>query len=152
MSAGGEFLVLQRSQAVRDSDWLCRTLYDLWDRYFSDTPRVNIVRIGFGRAWKNRLGSICLSDDQSTSYISINSLLRYPEVPDYVPLVTVAHEMVHYAHGFGSPLPRRYRHPHRGGIVRREIVRRGMAREYEQYDAWICAHWYDFYHARTRRL
>jgi hypothetical protein len=86
-----------------------------------------------------------MSDDQATSYIQVNSLFQMHDVPDYVVRVTVAHEMVHYAHGFGSPLPRRYKHPHRGGIVKRELLARGMGVEYEQYDEWVYNRWYDFY-------
>ena len=135
----------QLAEQVRDSQWLHNTLHDIWDRYFNDTPRVNTVRISFGGAWKTRLGLITLSEDQQTSYIQINALLRLSDVPEYVTTVTVAHEMVHYAHGFGSPLPQRYKHPHRGGIVKRELFRRGMEREYHLYDEWVYSRWYDFY-------
>jgi hypothetical protein len=86
-----------------------------------------------------------MSDDQATSYIQINSLFQMSEVPEFVVKVTVAHEMVHYAHGFGSPLPRRHKHPHRGGIVKRELLARGMKVEYDEYDEWIYNRWYDFY-------
>ena len=145
MHAAGEVLCPQLAQHERDGEWLHGTLRHLWDRYFSDTARVNHVHISFGGAWKTRLGSITMSDDQKTSYIQVNGLLRLPEVPEFVTRVTVAHEMVHYAHGFGSPLPQRYKHPHRGGIVKREIIRRGMESEYRLYDEWVYAHWYDFY-------
>jgi hypothetical protein len=130
---------------VRDNRWLGQVLNTLWTRHFADTPRANRVRVEFGSAWKTRLGLITLSDDQATSYIQVNSLFQMAEVPDYVVQVTVAHEMVHYAHGFGSPLPRRYKHPHRGGIVKRELLARGMRAEYEQYDDWIYNRWYEFY-------
>jgi len=149
MHAAGVVVCPQLAQQVcgevRGGRWLHDTLREIWDRHFRDTPRVNAVQIRFGAPWKTRLGSITLSEDQRTTYIQVNALLRLPEAPDYVAAVTVAHEMVHYAHGFGSPLPRRYKHPHRGGIVRRELIRRGMERDYRQYDEWVYAHWYDFY-------
>lgn len=145
MAAARGVLCPQVTLQVRDTEWLRRILRQIWDRYFPDTPRVNTVRIGYGGPWKTRLGSITMSDDQTTSYIQINALLRLPQVPDVVTQVTVAHEMVHYAHGFGSPLPQRYKHPHRGGIVKRELVRRGMGEEYRLYDEWVYTHWYDFY-------
>jgi hypothetical protein len=93
-----------------------------------------------------------MSHDQTTSFIQINALLRLRDVPDCVSRITVAHEMVHYAHGFGSPLPRRYKHPHRGGIVKRELLARGMASEYAQYDDWVYNRWFDFYAARAGAL
>lgn len=111
----------------RGERWLIQMLDEIWERHFVDTPRVNRVLVSFGGAWKTRLGLITMSEDEKISYIQINALLRYPEVPEIVARVTTAHEMVHYAHGFGSPLPRRYKHPHRGGIVKRELLRRGMA-------------------------
>ncbi len=145
MYATREAIVPEPDQPVRDRWWLRGLLQDVWDQYFSDTPRVNLVRISYGAPWKTRLGSITLSDDHRTSYILVNGLLRLAEVPEYVTTVTIAHEMVHYAHGFGSPLPRRYKHPHRGGIVKRELLRRGMGVEYTRYDEWVYDHWYDFY-------
>lgn len=145
MYATREAIVPEPDQPVRDRWWLRGLLQDVWDQYFSDTPRVNLVRISYGAPWKTRLGSITLSDDHRTSYIFVNGLLRLAEVPEYVTTVTIAHEMVHYAHGFGSPLPRRYKHPHRGGIVKRELLRRGMGVEYARYDEWVYDHWYDFY-------
>lgn len=145
MHAAGAVAYPQLDEHMRDSRWLYRTLVEVWDRYFRDTPRVNTVRISFGAPWKTRLGSITLSEDNRTSYIQINALLQLPEVPEFVTTVTVAHEMVHYAHGFGSPLPQRYKHPHRGGVVKRELIRRGMELEYQKYDEWVYCRWYEFY-------
>src|SRR5438067_1493992 len=79
--------------------------------------------------WKLRLGLISTCDVQLTIRIGINSLLALPEAPHCLTLITVAHELVHYWHGFGSPLPRRYQHPHRGGIVTRELKERGLVDE-----------------------
>jgi hypothetical protein len=138
---------------IRDDRWLRHSLEWVWNRFFGDTPRVNRVGVNYGAAWKTRLGLITLSEDQSTSYIQVNSLLRIREVPDYITHITIAHELVHYAHGFGSPLPRRYKHPHRGGVVKRELLRRGLAAEYARYDEWVYERWYDFYaeHAAGQR-
>ncbi|HEX5416387.1 MAG TPA: hypothetical protein VFZ25_12030, partial [Chloroflexota bacterium] len=127
--------------------WLVELLDRIWEQYFTDTPRVNRVRVSYGGAWKSRLGLITMSEDELTSYIQVNALLKHPHIPEIITLVTVAHEMVHYAHGFGSPLPRRYKHPHRGGVVKRELVRRGMAHEFDLYDRWVYDNWYEFYAA-----
>ena len=133
------------ARLLRDDRWLARTLDFVWDQFFIDTPRVNQVQVSFGSVWKSRLGLITMTEDTATTYIQINGLLRLPDSPEFVTTVTVAHEMVHYAHGFGSPLPRRHKHPHRGGIVKRELLRRGMDREYQQYDQWVYGHWFDYY-------
>jgi len=131
--------------STRDDRWLAHILDRIWDDFFTDTPRLNEVCVNFRGVWKSRLGSISMSHDHSATCIQINALLRLPEVPEHVTRITLAHELVHYAHGFGSPLPRRYKHPHRGGIVKRELLHRGMADEYAAYDAWIYDRWYDFY-------
>lgn len=128
----------------RDDGWLDEELERIWRRYFADTPRVNPVAISFRRPWKRRLGVISLAPDGITR-IGINALLRRLEAPDHLTLITVAHELVHYNHGFGSPLPRKHHHPHRGGIIDRELVDRGLARELEEYSAWIRTQWWSFY-------
>ena len=137
--------------APRDSTWLSAETDDIWRRYFPDVPRVNVVDVAFRRAWKRRLGVISLSDDQRTTRIGINSLLGLPQAPYCLTLITVAHELVHYAHGFGSPLPRRYQHPHRGGIVPRELKERGLAAELDEYSEWIHHNWWSFYARQQRR-
>src|ERR671936_412099 len=116
---------------VRDTQWLSDEMDGIWRRYFADTPRVNTVEVAFRRPWMRRIG--------------VNSLLAHHDVPYCLTLITVAHELVHYCHGFGSPLPRRFSHPHRGGIVTRELLDRGLERELEEYGDWIQLHWWSFY-------
>lgn len=130
---------------VRTTQWLQREMDEIWRRYFDDTPRLNDVDIQFRRPWKQRLGVISMTRDAATTQIGINSLLSRLETPYCLTLVTVAHELAHYAHGFGSPLPRRYAHPHRGGVVTRELRRRGLAAPLGEYSAWIHQHWWSFY-------
>ncbi len=78
----------------------------IWQHYFSDISRVNEVQIAYCFPWKNRLGLIRLSLDNALSFIGINALLQHQQVPEYILITTIAHELTHYAHGFGSPLPR----------------------------------------------
>src|SRR2546426_10258123 len=78
----------------------------IWQRYFTDIARVNEVLISYCYPWKSRLGLIRLSIDKTRSFIGINSLLQLSLVPECVLITTIAHELVHYTHGFGSPLPR----------------------------------------------
>ena len=135
----------------RDDHWLRGEVDQIWGRYFHDTPRVNQIDVGWRKAWKRRLGVISLSHDEQTTHIGVNSLLARPEAPYCLTLITVAHELVHYAHGFGSPLPRKYTHPHRGGIVLRELRDRGLDAELDEYHGWIDQHWWSFYARHGQR-
>jgi hypothetical protein len=132
------------------------TLYlnSIWQQYFSDVPYANDVRIAYSRPWKSRLGLIRMSLDCSHSFIGINSLLQHTEVPDVVLIVTIAHELVHYAHGFGSPLPQLYDHPHANNVVDIELERRKLGDALSECNSWIDEQWYNFYKAQreTRNL
>ncbi|TAK30279.1 MAG: hypothetical protein EPO21_19460 [Chloroflexota bacterium] len=132
----------------RGDDWLAEQLENLWEDRFQDTPRVNNVEIYFARPWKTRLGVISLIGNGHQTSIRINSLLCDSQVPDEICIVTVAHELVHYAHGFGSPLPRKFAHPHQGNVVSRELVLRGLSRELQYYRDWIADNWYPFYYSQ----
>src|SRR6266566_5625969 len=117
----------------------------IWQRHFSDIPRVNEVEIAYGYPWKQRLGLIRLSLDNKLSFIGINALLQHRSVPECVLIATIAHEVTHYAHGFGSPLPRLYKHPHANNVVNRELEQRGLGEYVHQSDTWIDKQWFAFY-------
>lgn len=133
---------------ARDDLWLCRELRYLWSVFFRDVPHANTVEITFAGYWKTRVGLITLSLNGRKSLIKINGYLRLPEVPDYVVTATIAHELVHYSHGFGSPLAQRYPYPHRGGIVTRELIRRGLGFEHNWSGKWLKENWFNLL-ART---
>ena len=117
----------------------------IWQQYFADITRVNEIRIGYSYPWKSRLGLIRLALDRTHSFIGINSLLQVKQVPEYVLITTIAHELVHYAHGFGSPLPRMCKHPHANGVVDRELERRELGTCLRCCNEWIDNCWYSFY-------
>ncbi len=136
----------RRPQAlIPDAPDLTTYLDYIWRQYFSDIPCVNEVQIAYGHPWKSRLGLIRLSLDDTTSFIGINALLQHRQVPEYVLITTIAHELTHYAHGFGSPLPRLYKHPHANNIVNRELKRRGLGEYTHWCDEWIDKQWFPFY-------
>lgn len=116
----------------------------IWQRHFADVPRVNTVSIAYGRSWKCRLGSIRVRRDETLSHIAINALLSRPEVPIFVLVTTIAHELSHYAHGFGSPLPRLYPYPHANGVVTQELEKRGLGEALRQCTAWLDREWFRF--------
>lgn len=126
-----------------------RYLDEIWQVYFADVPRANQVEIAYGQPWKRRLGLIRLSLDNTVSFIGINALLQLSQVPEYVLIVTIAHELTHYAHGFGSPLPRLYEHPHANNVVKRELESRGLGESLLLCNSWIDREWFSFY-ARAR--
>jgi hypothetical protein len=142
------------SRTNRDHAWLVDQLEHVWATWFSDVERITPVSIRYVRPWKRRLAVIYLTEDDRHSFIGVNRLLRDPRVPYPVFLVTLAHELAHYAHGFGSHHPRRYRHPHRGNVIQRELTRRGLGEELRFYTEWTNESWFDLLEvlARESRL
>ena len=110
---------------MRDQLWLEQRLEQIWHLLFSDTPQKNRVRIRFKGRWKNKFGHIKRLPNKDTE-IAINGLFKDFLIPEYVVDITIAHELTHYAHGFHSPLPQLYQHPHKGGVVTRELRKRGF--------------------------
>ena len=126
----------------RDEAWLQQILDKIWDNYFTDIPQQNDVKITFGRRAKRRLGSISLdSKNPETSIITINSIFKATEIPEYVVEATIFHELTHYAHGFSSPLSQAQKHPHAGGVMRREFADRGLLELYQQQKKWLKDNW-----------
>lgn len=141
---------------ARDNNWLSDLLADIWYKYFSDVPQQNDVKIKFGRAAKTRLGSIKLGrkavehsegPPRKRSIITITGYFKHPTIPEDVVRAVIAHELVHYAHGFSSPLPQLHSHPHKGGIVDKELVARGLAKELKFEKSWMKANWVSFLRA-----
>ncbi len=122
-----------------------RYLDDIWQTCFADVPRVNLVEIAYCQPWKRRLGLIRLSVDNTTSFIGVNALLQLPQIPEYILITTIAHELTHYAHGFGSPLPRLHEHPHANNVVKRELEQRGLGATLLLCNEWIDREWFAFY-------
>ena len=50
---------------------------------------------------------------------------------------TLAHELVHYIHGFSSKRVRLHKYPHVGGVVQKEMKKRGMGYLIDSYKQWI---------------
>ena len=126
----------------RDASWLHQLLDEIWDQYFADVPQLNDVKIVYGRRAKRRLGSIGLDPaDRKTSVITMNGIFRNVAIPEYVVKATIVHELTHYAHGFNSPIEQSRRHPHAGGVMRREFAERGLLELFLQQKRWLKAHW-----------
>lgn len=146
---------------MRDNKYLENLLYDIWETYFCDIPRLNIVTIKYGKHSRRQLGSIKMIkdrrsfdryikkldiskdtlDNHSVSLITITRYFAYPEVPEYVIRSTIVHELCHYAHGFNSPLEKLYKHPHRGGVIEREFEKRDLLNIYTDSKIWLKDNW-----------
>lgn len=121
----------------RDNQWLLFRLEEIWSQYFKDINQTNRVYIGFGRKAKYRFGSIRFCRQDKSSLITINGSFKDPKFPVQIVDHTIAHELVHYAHGFSSPRPRLHSHPHRGGVIDKELEKRGLDQLVKFYKNWV---------------
>lgn len=141
---------------MRDDKWLFQQLDEVWETFFTDMPQDNDVRIVWGRRARQRLGSI--SPDKNNhggTLVTINALFKDEQVPDFVVQATIAHELAHYAHGFHSPLERKYDKPHEGGIVHRELDDRGAKKLEQMSKKWLKENWREYLEKhlpRTRKV
>jgi hypothetical protein len=170
IEAMNELAALEESPIIRDDDWLADRLADVWYHYFPDIAQPNEVIVRFGRKSKTRLGSIGMegwrdthrqveyrsrkSIPRGTSIITLTGYFKDDRVPLCVVESTIGHELVHYAHGFHSPHPQLYRHPHQGGIVDKEMKQRGMGEILKLQKAWLKKEWPIITqgHPRKRRI
>ncbi len=129
--------VQTKMRIPRDDKWLLSRLAHLWDKYFADIPQTNKVFIKFGRYSKYRLGSIKLDRKTRASFVTITSMFKNQAIPQEVVDHTIGHELVHYAHGFSSTATRVHKHPHAGGVVKKEMAQRGMAYLHDAFKAWV---------------
>src|SRR3989344_1666179 len=128
---------------MRDDVWLNERLESIWQLLYSDVPKLNNVKVRFKGRWKNKFGHIKKIKDDSE--IVVNGLLRSEEVPEYIIDIVLAHELSHYAHGFNSPLPRKYKHPHKGNIVGRELLKRGFGHWVRMEKSFLKKEWPGIY-------
>jgi hypothetical protein len=133
---------------MRDEKWLFEKLDEVWDKYFADVPQDNDVRIIWGRRARTRLGSIKLGKTSSKGHketiITINSLFKDKIIPEIVLTSTIAHELAHYAHGFHSPLPKKFETPHAGGIIHKEMEGRGLGSLEKRQKKWLKENWKNY--------
>ena len=124
---------------MRDDIWLKEKLENIWGLLFPEVIRENNINVKFRGRGKCRFGCIKLKGKDSV--IEINSLFKNELVPEYVIDTTLAHELVHYVHGFSSPLPKKYRHPHKGGVVDKELIKRGFGDSLKLEKVWAKKDW-----------
>ncbi len=129
--------------STRDEIWLRERVKLLREVHFADVASGYPIITRFGLRAKNRFGSIEAKKGQSI--ITMNRLFSHPQVPEYVVDATIAHELAHYAHGYGSGLPKLHDNPHRGGVVDKELDKRGLGELRQKAESWRETHWHTFY-------
>lgn len=146
---------------MRNTEFLENLLYDLWENHFCDIPRRNLVIIKYGKFSKRQLGSIKLAnkrtkiksvlkkkkddllaqDHKSITVITLTRYFQNENIPEFVVRAVIAHELCHYAHGFSSPLEKRFNMPHQGSIVTKELKKRELFEQQQKADEWIKKYW-----------
>lgn len=130
---------------MRNNKWLKNIAQDIWFKYFHDISPTNDLRVKFGKRARWQLGCIRQSTKiGSPSVVTINGYFKNEVVPQYVVKSILAHEFVHYLTGFSSSRPKLFRYPHRGGIINREMKRRGLAKLEKLQKEWIDKNWKKF--------
>ncbi len=148
------------SSNLRQDSELTVLLEQLLGQYFIGYALANPIQVRFGRYSRTRLGSIGLAGwrslkhpqalaypgrrlnqpNQAASQIVITGYYRHRSIPDRLILATLAHELVHYFHGFHSALPQRFLDPHRGNIVDQELYKVGFGQELRLAKSWQRLH------------
>lgn len=142
---------------MRDQEWLENRFEYIYRKYFADLKAPNQIEIKWGRRSKRQLGCIKKQQLSTTSWrmadhfkrdfvtiIVINGLFRDKAIPEFVIDSVIAHEMSHYAHGFNSPLPQIHRHPHKGGVIKKELHARDLSTLELKQKIWIKENWQNY--------
>lgn len=124
-------------QLQRDNKWLLSRLDNIWSDYFPNVKQNNRVFIRFGRNSRLRLGSIKLDKKSSNSIITLTGFFKNNHIPVEVIDHTIAHELCHYTHGFSALRPRLHKYPHHGGVIKKELIARGLGHLVKSYKNWI---------------
>lgn len=86
----------------RNEQWLNQKLEQIWQLIYPEVQKANHVKAVFRGRGRNKFGHIKKKGENTE--IAVNSLFRHYIVPEYIIDTTLAHELTHYMHGFGSPL------------------------------------------------
>lgn len=93
-----------------------------------------------------RLGSIKFGRRRQNpnTIITLNGHFKNLEIPEFVVDGVLTHELIHYAHGFFSPHNQTHRHPHKGGVIRKEMAGRGLQDLLKLEKKWVKENWEKF--------
>tara|TARA_B100000315_G_C14348846_1_gene483039 strand:+ start:37 stop:492 length:456 start_codon:yes stop_codon:yes gene_type:complete len=124
---------------MRDDAWLQNRFEQIWSLFFPEVENKNVFICWKGK-WKNKFGHIKDAKNGLTE-IAINSLFKDLRVPEDMIKLTIAHEIVHYSHGFHSHLPKLFKHPHEGGIVDKVLIEKGFKYAIKKEKEWFKKEW-----------
>jgi hypothetical protein len=123
-------------------NYLAKRTASLIRENFAERGVTNFLVVKTGRKWKRTLGHIkTLENNEYGSAIEINPMLFDLDVPEYVLDYVIMHELTHYFQGFASNHQKKHKHPHRGGIVEKELARLGWEEIQTKSDKWIKENW-----------
>lgn len=125
---------------MRDDLWLRERLDKIWSTLFGDVEKLNYVVVRFKGRYKNKFGHIKRLKD-GNSEIIVNGLFKDERIPEFIIDLTLAHELIHYMHGFNSPHKRQFRYPHQNGVVEKELNKRGFGYLKKLEKKWIKEEW-----------
>lgn len=139
----------------RNDEYLENRLFIIIKKYFSDIKFTNQLFIRFGKRSRRQLGCIRRKSMRglfdvlkkkvdNPSIITITGYFKDIQIPEYVIDATIGHELVHYVHGFQSPLKKIYKHPHKGNIVKKELYKRGFNEIHDNAEIWLKENWSRF--------
>lgn len=144
---------------MRDDLWLKNRLEYIRQNHFSDIEYGNDIMIQFGRYSKTRLGSIALrrkgqekrrllthevrylKSEEAISIITVNKHFESTDIPEEIVDSVIAHEFCHYTQGFNSTLPKKQKHPHKGGVIHKELDERGLGEIIRLQKKWVKDNW-----------
>jgi hypothetical protein len=141
---------MPNTKKQRTNQWLRKELLDLWKNHFQDVPVANPVEIKFSRISRTRLGSIRLTRE-GISRILINGIFRDPATPEEVVKSIISHEMIHYAQGFSSKLPKTNRHPHANGAIEKGMIKANLHDIWKFEKQWTKNEWLKLIDAKVPR-
>lgn len=128
-------------------NYLAKKAASLVRENFQEKEVTNLLVVRWGKKWARTLGHIKPLKNENkhdTSYgsiIEINSILKSAEIPEYVLDYVLMHELTHYFQGFGSNHERKGKHPHKGGLVDKELERLGWGEIMEKSEKWLKENW-----------
>jgi len=122
--------------------YLARKTAQLIRENFSERGVINLLVVKTGKRARRTLGHIkTLNDREYGSTIEINPILFDPDVPEFVLDYVIMHELTHYFQGFGSNHEKKGTHPHRGGLVDKELERLGWGEIMDKSEKWLKESW-----------
>jgi hypothetical protein len=123
---------------MRNEAWLEQRFNQIWELFFPEVEKKNVY-ITWKGSWKNKFGHI--KKTKKGSEIAVNKIFQDLRVPEELIKLTIAHEIIHYMHGFHSHLPKQFKHPHQGGIVNKELIKRGFRPAMQLEKQWLKKEW-----------